>query len=164
MPAPGDETLAEQILADVQTACALPDGITYYFSVGTGNITRKGVGMPSISGGPFPFVAISLLGNRADEDSMTGGSELIMEEMDLDIEVWVKDISLSVPTVVQRLEHDFRKALRQDVTRGGPAKYTEFVDTEAFYPTDGEPYAGCSIKFRITYETNQSDLTATIGA
>lgn len=157
---PGQETIREQILQDVETALQLPDGGSgYFYSLSTNNVFRADDSALDAENGPYPLLAVAALdsantgGSNADSDTYMG------EALDIEIHALLADSSSNAQRDLSRIEHDIRMALRQDKSRGGLAFSTEWQRTETFLPTNVPGHPVAIVSFQITYEVNESDLT-----
>lgn len=78
------------------------------------------------------------------------------------IELWVRQNeaeSATTPTdkLLNSLLGDIKKALAQDVTRGGNAVDTEVTDVETFETIEGQQHAGLVITVQIEYRHQQQN-------
>lgn len=78
------------------------------------------------------------------------------------IELWVRQNeteSAATPTdkLLNSLLGDIKKALAQDVTRGGNAVDTEVTDVETFETIEGQQHAGLVVTVEIEYRHKQQN-------
>ena len=76
------------------------------------------------------------------------------------LDLWIRELESSTEGTEIKLNSllgDVKKALKQDIKRGGNAVDTSFGDTLPFETAEGEPHAGLIIQVLIKYRHQQTD-------
>lgn len=164
--APGSEPIQERILQDVVTALQLADGDAtgseYFFEIGSNQVHRAEVSETQIGAGPYPLIEVADVASEALTGTEAGNDTYWNEDMRIQVTAWPGDSSSNLDLYLRRLEHDIRKALWTDYTRGGLALHTLWERTDIYHPLIEEDKAFVAVFFVIRYEVKLSDLTSTI--
>jgi hypothetical protein len=149
------ETVRERILDNIKTTL---EGVTqangYNFDFTPDTVQRWTMhGNRMVD---MPMVIISP--GDEDESSNPHPYEECVMSVFLDIfHVTDEEDPVSTDTYLNRLQGDIKKAVIEDVTRGGEAIDTDVVGTTPFETIESQPHAGLIMELRIRYRHLRTD-------